>query len=169
MVYILSMKVPKLSIKFELCFPTEDGSPPRKFAVNRMMKARWNGDPRQACQEVLEEIGNYRGSFVGDVLESLNSVVLSESRLLSEDDERSLEVTKWTAAIVDAMLSSCIRDKIHLELLQSNELQGWDGASQPIEQVTKQEAKKVDYEKLMTLLTPKIKHLIGLMFRDIES
>lgn len=168
-VYNRSMKVPKLSIKFELTIPSEDGAPPRKFAVNRAMKARWNGDPQATCREVLEEIKNYRGSFVGDVMESLNSVVLSESRLSTEDDERSLDVTKWVGALVDSLLTSCVRDKIHLDLLQSQELQDWDGSFRAIDEVKKEDLKKIDHEKLMLLLAPKIKYLIGLMFRDIQK
>lgn len=162
------MKVPKLSIKFELTIPSEDGSPPRKFAVNRAMKARWNGDPQAASHEMLEEIKNYRGSFLGDVMESLNGVVLSESRLSTEEDERSLDVTKWVSALVDSLLTSCVREKVHLELLHSRELQDWDGSFREIEDVKKEDLKKIDHEKLMLLLAPKIKYLVGLMFRDIS-
>jgi hypothetical protein len=118
---------------------------------------------------VLEEIKNYRGSFVGDVMESLNGVVLSESRLSTEEDERSLDVTKWVGALVDSLLTSCVHDKVHLDLLQYQELQDWDGSFRVIDEVKKEDLKKIDHEKLMLLLAPKIKYLIGLMFRDIQN
>jgi len=163
------MNVPKLSIKFELTIPEENGAPPKKFAINRALKARWNGDPQAACRDVLNEIKNYRGSFIGDILESLNGIVSSESTLVSKGDERSLEVTKWTAAVIDSLLMSCLRDKVHTELLQTQELQDWDGGFRSIEEIKKDDFKKIDQEKLMILLAPKIKHLVELMFRDIQT
>lgn len=163
------MNLPKLNFKIELTFPSEDGSPPKKFVVNRPLKARWHKDIDKCLQDIQNEIKNYRGSFMGDLLISLSNIVESEDSFLSQQDERCLQVTRWAASIVDTLIFSSIRERLHEEIIGNFELQEWDGSMLKLESISSDDLKKVDMDKLMLLLTPKIKHAISLIFKEIKK
>jgi len=161
-----SAEKPKVTMKLEVSFPNTEGGPTKKFSVNRALKARWSSDFRTTTQEILEEIKNYKGSFIGDLIASVASLVKNEEALQLPENKRSLEVDRWTAHLMENVVYAAVREGIHEDFVQSNELPEWDGSMTKIDQVTSEELKNVDFDRVILLLTPKLKHALSLMTKN---
>jgi hypothetical protein len=160
---------PKLKLKIELELPTFDGAPPQKFCVSRTLKARWGDDHEKISLDILNEIKNYKGSFVGDTIKSLFSLVKAEGKPIKEENSRSVDLARWAASIIDTLVFSDVKDRAHEELLENEEIAEWDGTFKNIGPISPNEVKNVDVEKVMVLLAPKIKHFLSLISKDIDE
>ena len=161
---------PKLTLKIELAIPNDGGAPAQKFAVNRPLKAKWHNDPQLTTEEVLNEIKNYRGSFIGDLVHSMSYIVQSEDKYRSAEQERDVDVTKWTAALIEALLYSGIYDGLCDEQIHDKaQIVEWDGDVRPIESITQHEVLNIDIDKLLILLAPKIKHVVQLIAKKTSK
>jgi len=160
---------PKLRLKIELEVPNNDGSPPQKFSVSRALKVRWSNDTEKVTLDILNEIKSYKGSFIGDTIKSLTSLVKAEEVPMKEESERSFDLARWAASIIDTLVFSDIKDKTHEELIEREEISEWDGTFKNIGPISPQEVKDINVEKIMTLLAPKIKHVLFLISKDIDE
>jgi hypothetical protein len=161
---------PRIKMRFEVSIPDPEGGLPRKFSVGRDLKARWNDhDPDKVRLEILNEIKDYRGSFVGDLIATLNSLVKTENKPNEEEHIRTVDLARWGAAIIDTLVFFGIKDGLHKELLETQEVSEWDGSSKDISPVLPEELKNVDVDKLMLLLAPKMKHALYLISKDMKK
>jgi len=160
---------PQIKLKIELSTPLPEGAPPRKFSVSRTLKAKWDEDPNTISKEILNEIKNYKGSFIGDIILSLHSLVKSDGQLFKEEGSRSIDIARYASALIDSLVFLGIKDKIHEELLENQEIPEWDGTQRDIGPINPDELKEADVEKIMTLLIPKIKHALFLISKDIKD
>jgi hypothetical protein len=161
-----SAEKPKVTMKLEVSFPHTEGGPAKKFSVNRALKARWSSDFRTTTQEILEEIKNYKGSFIGDLIASMASLVKNDEAAQLPENKRSLEIDRWAAHLMENVVYSAVREGIHEDFIQSSELPEWDGSMTKIDQVTPEELKNVDFDRVVLLLTPKLKHALSLMTKN---
>lgn len=142
---------------------------PKKFSVNRALRARWSENPSITTEEILREIRDYKGSFIGDVVDSLNNVTTSEDALKSPGFDRDLEVSKWIVSILESMLLSDIADGRHDDLLENDCIFELDGTTKDIGSVLSSEVKDVDMERLMILLAPRIKNVVRLLGKKLPK
>lgn len=160
---------PRLKLKIELEVPDLPGAPYRKFAVSRTLKAKWSSDSLQVSQEILNEIKNYKGSFIGDVIYSLNSLFQADGGPIKEDSSRSIDVARWASNVFDVAIFSSIKDGLHETFIEEAEIPEWDGTTKDIGPLQANEVNEADVEKIMTLLSPKIKHALFLISKSIEN
>lgn len=163
------MSRPKLILKLELTIPGDGENLPKKFSVNRALRARWSENPSTTTEEILREIRDYKGSFIGDVVDSLHNVTVSEDSLRTPGFDRSLEVSRWIVSILESMLLSDISDGRHDELLENNCIFELDGATKDIGGVLPSEVKDIDMERLMILLAPRIKNVVRLLGKKLPK
>lgn len=154
-------------MKIELTLSDPCGGPSKKFLVDRSLKAEWNENHEKVTQQILEEIKNYKGSFIGDVIQSLSMIVSSEINLNNETLVRKDQVSRWAASLIDSMIYTGIREGIHRQLIEMTEVIQWDGDVLKMNPVTKEEIKNVDVDKLLCFLSPKIKQSLYLISKDI--
>ena len=160
---------PKVTMKFEVSIPDTEGGPAKKYVVNRTLKARWSDDPQSVTNSILEEIKNYKGSFVGDMVISLASLMKNEQFINLPENKRSLDIDKWFAVVVENMIYSVVRDGQYKELLQDFEIPEWDGTVKTIDDISSNELEKVDIDRVMLLLTPKVRHILSLAVKDRKN
>ena len=160
---------PKVVLKLEVVFPDLEGGPAKKFCVNRTLKARWTGNPQATTQAVLEEIKNYKGSFVGDMMVSLASLVANERAMNLPENKRSLDVDRWLSSIVEKLIYSSINEGVHEDLTDVFEIPEWDGLSRKIDEVTSSEVEKADADRVMLLIGPKVKHALLLLAKSMRN
>jgi len=163
-----SQEKPKVTMKFEVSFPDLEGGPAKKFCVNRTLGVRWVDDPRKVTNDILEEIRNYRGSFVGDLIASLAVLVVNEKSMNLPENKRSLEVDRWAAALVEKLLYSSVNDGLLDDVATSSEIPEWDGLFRSIEEVSPEELESVNMDRLLLLLAPKVKHIVSLAAKSIK-
>ena len=159
---------PKITLKFEVNFPDLEGGPSRKFSVNKTLKARWSEDSNAVTLDILNEIKNYKGSFVGDMLASLKTIVKNERAVEDIEQHRKIEVSSWAACLIEKIIFHAIKEKIHENYLD-NELEEWDGTFKEIEPVSTREISEVDIDKLMILLAPKLKHMLMIIAKNTKK
>lgn len=162
------MAKPHISMKFEVVFPSEDGSPPQKFMVDRRLKAQWSEDPSKVSQQILDEIRSYKGDFVGDLMESMSLIVSSELDLNSEENKRDTEVCRWISSLIDSMIYTGIREGIHKELIDVTEVVQWDGDVARMAPVKRDEVRNANVEKILLLLSPQLKQALYLISKDMK-
>ncbi len=160
---------PKIVLKLEVSVPNLEGGPAKKFSVNRTLRARWVGDPKEATQGVLEEIKNYKGSFVGDMMVSLSSLMMNENSVNLPENKRSLDVDRWTSSLLENTLYTAVREEIFKDYIEDFIIPEWDGSAKKIEAVTSSELEKVDMDRVMLILGPKIKHVISLISKELKN
>ncbi|MBM3194133.1 MAG: hypothetical protein FJZ60_00030 [Chlamydiae bacterium] len=160
---------PRLKLKIELEVPDLSGAPPRKFMVSRALKARWSQDSQQVSQDILDEIKNYKGSFIGDTIHSLTSLFKADGGPIKEDNSRSVDVARWASSIIETIIFSSIRDGAHEAFIEEAEIPEWDGTTRSIGPLQNVEIEEADIEKMMTLLAPKIKHALFLISKSVKN
>lgn len=154
-------------LKLEAVVPTTSGAP-RRFCVNRKMKVRWSSDPEAVCSGLFDEINGYRGSFVGDMVHSLDRIVKNDEIVSSENSIRKLDVDKWTATLLEKMLFDAYAEGSYEEMLDVAVVSAPDGDIKEISQVTGTELNDIDTDRVMHLMGPKIQHLCYLMSKKIK-
>lgn len=159
---------PKLALKIEVNLPDSDGAPPKKFCVSRTLKARWNSDPKTVTSDILNEIKNYKGSFVGDMISSLAVITADEEAVVDPRHQRSIDVNIWTSSLIEKLLFHTIKEKLYEEYLE-NEIEEWDGSSREIKSIDPEEIASVDIEKLMILMAPKLKHMLMIISKNLKK
>jgi hypothetical protein len=165
---MLSDEKPRITLKFEVNLPNNDGGPPHKFCVNRMLKARWCQDPQVVTLEILNEIKNYKGSFVGDMISSLAAIVSNENAIVGPEHQRTVDVSCWTSSLLEKLLFHAIKEKLYEEYLD-NEIEEWDGSCREIKSVEPDEIADVDVDKLLILMAPKLKHMLMIMSKNLKK
>lgn len=160
---------PKVTMKLEVSFPHAEGGPAKKFSINRALKAKWSSDFRSTTQEILEEIKNYKGSFIGDLIAALSSLVKNDETILLPENKRSLDVDRWAAHLIENVVYTAVRERIHEDFIESHELPEWDGSMTKIDNITSEELKNVDFDRVVLLLTPKLKHALSLMVKNKKT
>lgn len=165
----MPLEKPELKLKIELAIPDQSGAPPQKYCVSRTLKAKWSNDPKEISSMILEEIKNYKGSFIGDTVHSLHRLVQTDGAGMKDNMARTNDTTRYAANLIDSLIFAGIQDKLHEELLKNQCLSDWDGALREIDCVDEDELKNVDVEKVMMLLAPKIKHALFLMSKDLKK
>jgi len=165
----MPLEKPELKLKFELTLPDFTGAPPQKYSVSRTLKAKWSDNPKEISANILEEIKNYKGSFVGDTIHSLHRIVQLDGAGIKENAERTNDITRYAAALIETLIFSGVQDKLHTEVLKEPQLSEWDGSIRDIDIPTSDELKDVDIEKVMMLLAPKIKHVLFLISKDLKK
>lgn len=163
------MQQPKLKLKIELSVPREDGGPSKKYSISRSLKARWSDSSRDTSSQILEEIKTYKGSFVGDMISGLLSLVNLNDALLEEKNSRRVDVERWATSIIDSLVFSGIKDDLHKLSLESQEICEWDGSTKTLDDISSEELENVDIDNVMMLLTPKVKHALFLISKDIQK
>jgi len=163
------MTKPHISLKFEVVFPSEDGSPSRKFMVDRRLKAQWSDDASKVSKQILDEIRSYKGDFVGDLMASMSLIVSSELDLSSEENKRDTEVCQWLSSLIDSMIYTGIREGIHRELIDVTEVVQWDGDVARMAPVRREEVRNANVEKLLLLLSPRLKQALYLISKDMKK
>jgi hypothetical protein len=160
---------PTLRLKLELDVPDSAGGPPQKYSVARTLKARWVSDLQKVSLDILSEIKDYKGSFLGDTVMALGSIVTTKGKPIDEDSKRSVQVAKWAAGVLESLVFASVSEGAHQDLVEDFELPVWDGTFETILPVTRQELREVDVEKVMTLLAPKIKHALTMVSKDVKE
>lgn len=163
------LEKPSLKLNLELEVPDFTGGPPKRFVLSRTLKAKWDENPQNVTKQILEEIKNYKGSFIGDIIKSLNSVFYSNNNLTSEKTVRENDVARWTAQLIDSMIFSSIDDNSCVELMDNESISEWDGNVKLLEPIKSEELKNVDIEKVTLLLMPKIKHAMFLLSKKLNE
>lgn len=163
------LEKPELKLKLELAVPDLEGAPPKRFSVSRMLKAQWSDDVESVAFNILNEIKNYKGSFIGDTVLSLHALSKNDGVPIKQENSRGIDVARYAASLLDSLIFAGIQDQIHLELLQTQEISEWDGTTRDISSIKPEELKDVDIEKVMMLLAPKIKHALFLMSKDLKK
>lgn len=158
----------KISIKLEVSLPDAHGGPSRKFCVDRSMRAKWSGHHAETLQRILEEIKNYKGSFLGDMFDSLVSVVEGEVQLNTPKQQREHEVTRWAACVLESIVADGIQNKDHDDLLEQFEIPEWDGTTKSIQAISPEELNNIDIDRLVTLLAPKLKHYLYIVSKEMN-
>lgn len=159
---------PKIKLTFEVSIPSKDGGPSQRYSISRALKARWSENPKNITNSILDEIKNYRGSFVGDIIQSLHSLVRSEHLSSDEEKIREFDIARYSSSIIESMVFSSIKDELHKEVLDICEINEWDGTTKKINKPSAEEIKNSDIDKVMTLLGPKIRHALFLISKDIK-
>jgi hypothetical protein len=159
----------KITLKLEVSLPSEDGGPSKKFSIDRTLRAKWSTQPPESLQLILDEIKNYKGSFLGDMFFSLMEVVSGEIQLDTPEQRREHEVTRWASHLLESMLVDGLHNGSHDDLLENHELPEWDGTSKKIQPITPQELRNVDADRLVTLLSPRLKHFLYLISKGMEE
>jgi hypothetical protein len=159
---------PKITLKIEVNLPNKEGGPPRKFCVSRMLKARWDKDPQTVTLEILNEIKNYKGSFVGDMIASLGAIVSNENVIVGSEHQRAIDVSSWTSSLLEKLLFHAIKEKLYEEYLDS-EIEEWDGSCREIKTVEPDEIIGVEVDKLLILMAPKIKHMLMIIAKNLKK
>lgn len=160
---------PKINLKLEVLLPDPDGGPPRKFCVSRPFKARWSSNPGETMVNILSELKDYKGSYVGDMMVSLSSIVLNEEKMTLPENKRSLEVDRWASSLLEKIIYSSIQDKIHRIFMKDFSLQDWDGTATEVEPVTPDELARVDADRIALLLGSKLKHALEIISKDLRK
>lgn len=160
---------PTLRLKLELDIPDLSGGPAQKYSVSRTLRAKWSEDPHQISADILNEIKDYKGSFVGDTVFALRTIFETKGKPIEGNSQRSLQVVKWAAGMLESLLFSAISEEFHRDILEDDELPEWDGTFSRIDPVRREEIKDVDIEKVMILLAPKIKHALNVISRDAKE
>lgn len=164
------LEKPELKLKLELAVPDlDEGAPPKRFSVSRTLKARWSDDVEAVSTNILNEIKNYKGSFIGDTVLSLHALSKNDGAAIKEESSRKIDTAKYAASLIDSLIFAGIQDQLHLDLLEIQEIPEWDGTSRSIGPIKSEELKDVDIEKVMMLLAPKIKHALFLMSKDLKK
>lgn len=158
---------PSLKLKMELEVPDPSGGPSRRYMVSRALKARWDENPQNVTKQILEEIKSYKGSFVGDLMKSLNSVFYSKDNLVDEEITRENEVARWGAQLIDAIIFSSLDDDSCVEYMENQSIPEWDGSIKDLRSISPEELRNIDIEKTMLLLSPKIKHVFALLSKRL--
>lgn len=157
-----------ISLKLEVVLPNQDGSPPKKFMVDRRLKAQWCEDPQKVAQQIADEIKNYKGDFIGDLTQSMSLIVTSEIDVDSPQNRRNVEVCQWLASLIDSIIYTGIREGIHKDLFDATEVVEWDGDVARIDPVNREEARNADMDKLLLLLLPRLKQALYLISKDMK-
>lgn len=165
---MISDEKPKITLKFEVNLPNNEGGPPHKFCVSKMLKARWNKDPQVVTLEILNEIKNYKGSFVGDMIASLSTIISNESSVAGPEHQRTVDVSSWTSSLLEKLLFHAIKEKLYEEYLD-NEIEEWDGSCREIKTVEPDELTEVDVDKLLILMAPKLKHMLMIIAKNLKK
>lgn len=159
----------KISIKLEALLPDPLGGPNRKFCIDRTMRAKWSDRREETLQHLLDEIKNYKGSFLGDMFDSLVSVVDGEVQLNTPKQQREHDVTRWAACMFESIIVDGIQNKEHESLFEQLELPEWDGTTKKIEAITPEELNSIDVDRLVTLLAPKLKHYLYIISKELNK
>ena len=160
---------PRINLKLEVLLPDPDGGPSKKFCVSRPFKARWSSNPGETMVNILSELKDYRGSYIGDMMVSLSSIVLNEEKMTLPENKRALEVDRWASSLLEKLIYSSIQDKIHRTFMKDFSLQDWDGTMTEVEPVTSEELKHVDADRISLLLGPKLKHALEIISKDLRK
>jgi len=161
------MEKTKIKMTLEVSFPNPEGGIPQKYSVSRALKAGWYEDPKKISSEILEEIKTYKGSFMGDLSLALTSLVKTKGRLI-EGSTEDLDALKWCSETLESLIFLGIKDNLHLDSLDRQEVSDWDGSTRNIGKLTAERIKEVDIEKLLLLLAPRIKHSLFLISKDVD-
>lgn len=159
---------PRLALQLELSIPDLDGGPPKKFQVTRCLKANWSTNPNEVMNSVHDEVRNYKGSFIGDMIISLTGLVKNRETVNDDSKIRGLEVDRWLSSLLVELIYSGVRDDIYEEKLDSFELDEWDGTVKKIEPVTPDEISSADIERILLLAAPKVKHALDLVGKKMR-
>lgn len=165
----MRLERPTLKLKIELEVPDSSGGPSRKFMVSRALKARWDENPQNVTNQILGEIKNYKGSFMGDLVKSLNSVFYSKDNLIREETTRENDIARWAAQLVDLILFTGAADDFCDDLIENQSISEWDGGIRDLETIKSEELKNADVEKVMLLLAPKVKHILSLLSKKLDQ
>jgi hypothetical protein len=155
-------------LRLETALPTDASGVLQRFCVNRKLKAKWNDDPAMVVESIAAEINAYKGSFVGDMVMSLNSMVKKEIGS-AETNRRELDVARWTASLLETSLYDCLAQGDYDGSSAHDRVQTSDGDTRSIQPVTQHELANVDIEKVVLLLTPKLQHLCYLISKRIKN
>ena len=158
---------PKIVLKLELNLPDEEGNN-RKFLVNRPLRAKWVEDHKKVSQDILEEIKTYNGTFVGDLVTSLSALVSSENSIKTEEFHRSRDVEKWIVHLLDSLLFSSVKDEAYRELFKCDTIPTEDGDEKFVGRISEKEINDADVDKIMTMLSPRIKHILYLICKNMH-
>jgi len=158
---------PSLKLKIELEVPDVTGGPSKKYMVSRALKARWDENPQNVTKQILEEIKNYRGSFVGDLIKSLNSVFYSKENLIDEEVNRENDIARWGAQLIDSIIFASLDDDSCMDHAENRSIPEWDGSIKDLESISPEELRNIDVEKTLLLLSPKIKHVFSLLSKKM--
>jgi hypothetical protein len=160
---------PSLKLKLELEIPDSSGEPSKKFMVSRALKAKWDQNPQNVTKQILEEIKNYRGSFVGDIVTSLSSIFSSKDNLISEEKTRENDVARWMAQLIETIIFSSIDDDSCIEFMENESIPEWDGSIRELSSIRSEELKNIDIEKVSLLLAPRLKHVAVLFSKKLND
>jgi len=158
---------PSLKLKIELEVPDLSGGPSRRYMVSRALKARWDENSQNVTKQILEEIKNYKGSFIGDLMKTLNSVFYSKENLIDAEVTRENDVARWGAQLIDAVIFASLNDDSCIEYMENQSIPEWDGSIKDLDTISPEELKNIDIEKTMLLLSPKIKHVFTLLSKKL--
>ena len=156
-------------MKLEVSFPDNEGGPPKKFSINRTLRTKWSDSFQITFQDVVDEIKGYKGSFIGDMLISLSTLVKNENALKTPAGQRQFDVNKWASSLVEGMLYSAYHEELHHDMVENFEIVEWDGSTRKLQEVNPKELELVDLDKVMLLLAPKIKHMMTLLSKDMKK
>lgn len=160
---------PSLKLKLELEIPDSSGGPSKKFMVSRSLKAKWDQNPQNVTKQILEEIKNYRGSFVGDIVTSLSSIFSSKDNLIREEKTRENDVARWMAQLIETIIFSSIDDNSCIEFMENESIPEWDGSIRELSSIRSDELKNIDIEKVSLLLAPRLKHAAVLFSKKLNE
>lgn len=160
---------PSLKLKLELEIPDSSGGPSKKFMVSRALKAKWDQNPQNVTKQILEEIKNYRGSFVGDIVTSLSSIFSSKDNLIREEKTRENDVARWMAQLIETIIFSSIDDDSCIEFMENESIPEWDGSIRELSSIRSDELKNIDIEKVSLLLAPRLKHAAALFSKKLNE
>lgn len=159
---------PRINLRLEVSLPDMEGGPAKKFCVTRAFKSRWSNNAAETMANIIREIKDYKGSYIGDMMLSLSSIVQNEEKITLPENVRARQVEKWTAAILERLVYGGIQDKMHRENIEDFTVQQWDGEIDEIQEVTPDELSAIDIDKVLLLLGPKLKHAVALMSKDMR-
>jgi len=160
---------PCLKLKLELEVPDHASGQSRKYMVSRTLKARWDENSHVVTKKILEEIKNYKGSFIGDIMKSLNSIFYSKENLIDIKINRENDIARWGAQLIDSLVFTSLDDNSYINYIDNQSISESDGSIRDIDSITSKELKDVDIEKLLILLSPKIKHFFILLSKKLEQ
>lgn len=164
------LEKPTLRLKLELEIPNEVGFPNKKYVVTKTLKSDWDNNPKNVTQQILNEIKNYKGSYVGDMIYSLYSILNFEENLPGEEITRNNDILKWTSHILDSLIFYGIDDNEFLdELINNKNISEWDGELKNLQFISKDEINQIDLEKLLILFAPKLKHILFLISKRMKD
>jgi hypothetical protein len=161
----------KFILKLEVSLPDKKGGPPKKFAVNRNLKAKWSSNSDDVMKLIFNELAMYSGSFVGDMATALIQMI-KETEAESEEkmlDVRENDLLKWSSAVFQYLIYSSIKDGLHEEFIENPEISEWDGSSRSVDAITKEEINSIDIDRLAILLAPHLKHALYLISKKAKD